>query len=493
LIRLLAWSWFATLVLLVFVSHRVMVQLVTYHALLSACVVIFSGLKSMWIRHPGSQYFGVAWGALYSGVIALALHNYDLIPSNLLTANSLLIGSALEMMLLSFALADRINTSRKETGAALAQVASEQAVVSALQRSQERYQAVIEHVAEGMLVLQNNQFVFVNTRATEILGVAKESILKNGVLRLIQADDQHILRDRYDKKIRGDQLSERCQVRMLTGDDQVKWLEFGESWVPWDGDQGLLIYFLDVTERHVAEHETRAALDRQEELNELRSRFVAMTSHEFRTPLATILAAQDLLKNFNDQLPQVQRLEILEMIRAGVRRMTQMLERVLLLGQAEAGMLDFNPKNLDLQSFFDVLISIAKNQHPDSDCDFETSCPTECIEGLYDEKLLQHIFSNLLSNAIKYSPNGGKVCIGVTTTEFQTVFTVSDQGIGIPIGEIEQLFETFHRASNVGQISGTGLGLAIVKQAVELHGGGIDVDSEIGRGTRFTVRLDILR
>jgi signal transduction histidine kinase len=108
---------------------------------------------------------------------------------------------------------------------------------------------------------------------------------------------------------------------------------------------------------------------------------------------------------------------------------------------------------------------------------------------VYDEKLLGHIFSNLLTNAIKYSPDGGEITFKIYQRAHETVFEVSDQGIGIPNDEIGHLFESFHRSSNVGNIQGTGLGLAIVKNAVDLHGGRISVKSEAGRGTCFRVTV----
>jgi signal transduction histidine kinase len=113
--------------------------------------------------------------------------------------------------------------------------------------------------------------------------------------------------------------------------------------------------------------------------------------------------------------------------------------------------------------------------------------------GLYDENLLRHIFSNLLSNAFKYSPQGQEVLFHVREEGGGVVFDVIDQGIGIPASEIAHLFESFHRASNVGNIPGTGLGLSIVKKSVELHGGTIEVTSQAGdapdHGTHFVVRL----
>jgi signal transduction histidine kinase len=106
-----------------------------------------------------------------------------------------------------------------------------------------------------------------------------------------------------------------------------------------------------------------------------------------------------------------------------------------------------------------------------------------------DERLLRHILSNLLSNAIKYSPQAGSVRFNLICQHGEAIFHIQDEGIGIPVADQVQLFDSFHRASNVGTISGTGLGLAIVKKSVDLHGGKITVQSEVGVGTTFTVTL----
>jgi signal transduction histidine kinase len=169
--------------------------------------------------------------------------------------------------------------------------------------------------------------------------------------------------------------------------------------------------------------------------------------------------------------------------------MSRMLDRVLLLGQADARMLDFQPQTVDLPDLCRTLVNEAKAQHPGSRCEVVTGWGPGVGPGVYDEKLLRHIFGNLLSNAIKYSPGGGVVRFDVTREQDDTVFEVADAGIGIPPDEIPHLFGSFHRASNVGSIQGTGLGLAIVKNAVDMHGGRIEVQSRIGEGTRFTVRL----
>lgn len=493
LMRWQVWLWAATIFMTLLLPHRVAVLAVTGLALVGVLTIVLAGAVSIWHRHPGAQYFGLAWGAFLSGIVILSVHNYGMLPSNPFTANAMLIGSALEMVLLSFALADRINVTRMEKEAAQAQVASEHAVVLALRQSQDRYQAVIEHVGEGMVVVQKGRIVFVNFRATEILEMTKAAIIEEGVINRFAAGDQVMLLDRVERRLAGLSVPEQCEIKLGFAGVDAKWLEFGDIMVPWDGGQGLLIFFLDVTQRVTAELETRAAMAQQQELNELRSRFVAMTSHEFRTPLAAILSAQDLLRNFNDRLPAAQKLEILDLVEASVHRMTRMLERVLLLGQVGAHMLEFQPQQLDVKALCTQLVSEAKSQYANGHCELVTDFSNGLTDGLYDEKLLRHIFSNLLSNAIKYSPEGGEVRLSVYDQGNSTVFEVLDQGMGIPADEVGHLFASFHRASNVGAIEGTGLGLAIVKQSVHLHGGSIDVASKLGHGTCFTVRLGFMR
>ncbi len=488
-LRILVALWIFAFIASLALPYRVGRDLLAVLSLAGVVAVVVTTVLSIRRQQPGAKYFGLAWSMFVAGVVVQVLHNSGLIPSGPLTASAVEIGSALEMILLSLALADRINVARREKDIALLQVTAEKSTVQALQQLQQRYQAVIEHVAEGMVVLQSQRIVFVNFRATEILEATKASIIENGVLQHIHADDRPLLIERVRQRLAGQPIAERCQLRLVLPDRTIKWLEFGDNMVPWDGSAGLLIFFLDVTERHLAELETRAAVERQRDLNDLRSRFVAMTSHEFRTPLAAILSAQDLLKMYGDRIPESEKMELLGLIESGVKRMTSMLERVLLLGQVDANMLEFKPTPLDLKALCDELAAEANNQYPESNCHVIVDFEEASRNVLYDEKLLRHIFSNLLSNAIKYSPDGGQVCMRVHAQDAHTVFEISDQGIGIPPGEADYLFTSFHRASNVGAIPGTGLGLAIVKQSVDLHGGSISVKSTTGQGSCFTVRL----
>lgn len=254
--------------------------------------------------------------------------------------------------------------------------------------------------------------------------------------------------------------------------------------------RGIVVLRRDITERKQAEEEIRNALAKEKELSELQSRFVSMTSHEFRTPLTTVLSSAELLEHYSNRWTEEKKLNHIYRIQGSVKHLVQLLEDVMIIGKAEAGKLQFKPAPLDLVQFCLNLVEemqlSASSKHV-----IAFSNHGEFIDACMDEKLLRHIFTNLLSNAIKYSPQGGTVDFNLSCRDGQAIFQVQDRGLGIPKEDIEQLFESFYRAKNVGTIAGTGLGLAIVNRSVDIHGGQIAVDSEVGVGTVFTVTLPL--
>jgi signal transduction histidine kinase len=238
-----------------------------------------------------------------------------------------------------------------------------------------------------------------------------------------------------------------------------------------------------------------SALAQQVELNELKSNFVAMTSHEFRTPLTSILVSQSLLRNYCDRLPLEERNGLLDSIESAVKRMVLMLDQVLTIGRADAHLLSFSPKPFNLLGLCHQLRDEANACHAVQGraqaARVALDAELDDKDVLADEKLLRHILGNLLSNAIKYSPEAKEAFFSVRRSGNGLCFEVRDQGIGIPARDLPRLFGDFHRASNVGNIPGTGLGLAIVKRAVESHGGSIAVTSEPGLGSCFTVTIPL--
>jgi signal transduction histidine kinase len=255
-------------------------------------------------------------------------------------------------------------------------------------------------------------------------------------------------------------------------------------------DQNVILVVRDITEEHQAAAELQEDLDREKQLNELKSRFVSMTSHEFRTPLTTILSSVDLLESRSHTWAEARDLKHLERIQTAVKRMTALLNDVLVISKADANRIEFEPTELDLEEYCRNLI---EEMQPSEDSRHQLVFEVKGQCGLVwmDEKLLQHILPNLVSNALKYSPSGGQVFFRLHCQEQQVTFEVQDQGIGIPAHDVDQIFDSFHRARNVGNISGTGLGLAIVKKSVDLHGGTIYIESQVGAGTTFTVVLPL--
>jgi signal transduction histidine kinase len=253
----------------------------------------------------------------------------------------------------------------------------------------------------------------------------------------------------------------------------------------------------DVTDRKQAEADILVALEKEQELSELRNSFLSLVSHEFRTPLTTIRSSAELLERYNDRFSWEKKLTHYQRIQSAVERMTQLLDEVLLIGQAEAGKLKFEPTPIDLVCWCSDLVEgmqiVVENAHTDNSHQHMLSFTSsgDCTDAQMDEKLLGHILTNLLSNALKYSPEGGAVQFDLVCTDSEAIFRISDNGIGIPKSDFAQLFESFSRAQNVGGIQGTGLGLAIVKKAVDLHGGTIAVESEVGVGTTFSVTLPL--
>jgi signal transduction histidine kinase len=246
----------------------------------------------------------------------------------------------------------------------------------------------------------------------------------------------------------------------------------------------------EITQRQRAQAELGKALNAERELGELKSRFVSMVSHEFRTPLGIIMSSSEILKSYQDRLPSEQRNDHLNDIFQSTRRMGDLIEEVLLLSRVEAGRLGCKPEPLDLgelcRRLSDETLSATQKR-----CPIVVKKHGSLVGARADEALLRHIFGNLLSNAVKYSAAGTPVEFIVDRQGSDAVFVVRDRGIGVPEADVKLLFQPFHRARNVGETQGSGLGLVIVQRCVDLHGGSIKLESTEGVGTSVTVRLGL--
>ena len=232
-------------------------------------------------------------------------------------------------------------------------------------------------------------------------------------------------------------------------------------------------------------------LEKAQELNQLKTEFVSMLSHDFRNPLNKILLSAGLLEESRDRLTKDQQVSYFRMIRSAIKDMDQLLTEVLLIGRSDSGRLYCQFDLVDLLDYCQKLVeSFTVKPEPQLAIIFQVEGSLE--RGLWDINLIKHILTNLLGNALKYSPQGNPVEFKIIVESEQVVFKIVDRGIGIPSKDKENLFKPFYRGSNVDNIQGTGLGLAIVGRCVEAHKGQIHLESEEGKGTKITVILPII-
>lgn len=363
--------------------------------------------------------------------------------------------------------------------------------IEELRKSEARYRSVIENVGVGVVVVQDGRMVFVNPSMERIVGHSTQALMAMPFTGTIHPDDVPAVVERHQRRLRGEPVEEMYSFRIITDKGEIRTLDLSAVLLQWGHRDATLLFVVDATARVEAEQNQKRALQQQIELNDLKSRFITMASHEFRTPLATIHGSVDLLMHYDDRMPVDKKRLTLQKIDDAVERMTHMLENVLVIGRSDAGRLQFKPQPSQVAVFCKSLVDELRSAmaEPFRRIQMAMDLPRDTDAYLVDEVLIRNIVGNLLSNAIKYSPHGGQVTLRVRPRPGELVITVSDQGIGIPLADQPQLFESFHRASNVGNISGTGLGLAIVRDAVQCHGGSISLESTPGEGSTFTVVL----
>ena len=335
--------------------------------------------------------------------------------------------------------------------------------------------------------------VYVNPAFERMTGyTTDEAIGRNGffVLSADQDEAQQQLGLLQRALEQGDES--RIVLRNYHKDGTPLWNEVRFAPV-YDADGTLINYVgiqTDITESKEAEGILKKALQKEQDLSEMQTRFVSMASHEFRTPLATIYSSSELVERFRHQWDDERTLKHLRRIQTSVKALTNLLENVLLVGKVEAGRLLFQVREMELGTFSRDLIEEVWAVHGGGRR-IDVTIPHHPIQAQADPDLLRYLISNLLTNAAKYSQCDGVIHFSLEQKGSRAFFRVRDEGIGIPEEDLRNIAKPFHRGRNAETIPGTGLGLSIAQRAVELHGGTITIESQEGQGTLVSVVIPL--
>ncbi|MGB5556059.1 MAG: ATP-binding protein, partial [Flavobacteriaceae bacterium] len=370
----------------------------------------------------------------------------------------------------NLSLEDQIQTTRAAENKAMA--------------SQALFAAIAQNFPKGVISVFNSDLEFVYLEGEEL----KKFKFNKNDFEGRKVDDAPVLSKELKERIKGDikktLLGEHLSFEMTYGKE-----DYSVNSIPLLADKNItwaLFVHTNITEQKKVQLELTNALQSEQELNELKSRFISMASHEFRTPLSAILSSAILIGKQNEPGKEEKREKYIKQIKSNVRNLTVILNDFLSLSKMEEGKTAVQYEHFDLVLLAKTVIDeIETSQKEGQTLVLEHSEPN--ISVFMDSKLMRHILINLISNAIKYSDENTQIDIGISTEKNRVLLHVADQGMGIPLEEQNNLFERFFRAKNATNVQGTGLGLHIVKQYSELMGGKVQFKSEEGKGTIFYV------
>jgi PAS domain S-box-containing protein len=317
---------------------------------------------------------------------------------------------------------------------------------------------------------------------SSLLDVLAEMQLEKGVIETLQRN--------IDKGVSG-----KLDIHLQKKHGEDVWLSLSIN--PVYEKAGVVNYvclFWDVTDSKDAENKLTTALNKEKSLNDLKTHFVNLTSHEFRTPLTSIQSSLDIIKLLYERDVVLSRDKLgrhLEQMEYEVDRMKELMDNVLVLGKINSGKIDYKPKMNDVVELVKEIVQSSRIKQFGKTVTLNiTGLVTEVFS---DKRLLEHILYNLIINALKYSPDSDKSPVIDMSFKKQSLqFSVTDYGIGIPMNDQAHIFESFYRASNTQNMAGTGLGLPIVKQFVELHSGAIWFESSPGNKTVFSFEIPFI-
>ena len=355
--------------------------------------------------------------------------------------------------------------------------------------NQALYVAIGRHFPNGIILVinHNHEIVFLDGMEIEKLHVSREHFhgkrIFNGDAGILPKLQNEQLKSFTQKTFKGAQESFELEIQDST---------YLTNSVPLFSDENQVNHVLfvlhNITKQKKIEQRITRALEKEKEVSEMKSRFISMASHEFRTPLSAILTSANLISRQNEPGKEERRIMNIDRIKSNVRTLVGILDEFLSLGKLEEGKVTLRPENFDLLDFARATLAELEGYKKEGQ-EIELKANCTAIPVTLDKQIIKNVLLNLLSNALKYSPQNKTVTLQINLEDLGLTLCVIDRGIGIPEEEQQNLFKRFYRARNVANIQGTGLGLNIVKKYVELVDGSITFSSKLSEGTTFKVFL----
>lgn len=377
-----------------------------------------------------------------------------------------------------------------------------------------RYEALFNHASMGIVVVNSEGSIqSVNPFALKLFDYTIEEIIDKPIEVLIPRRYHHMHvshREGYVHNPKSRPMGVGMDLYAVKKDGTEFPVEVSLGNYQSNGDKNAIAFISDISVRKKAEndivklndeleatvqertkalketlHQLEIALEKEKELGELKSRFVSMASHEFRTPLSTVLSSTYLIEKYTTTEDQPKREKHLQRIVSSAEMLTDILNDFLSVGKIEEGKIQVRPEQFNIREFITAITSeIKHNLKKDQNILYHHTGNTEvCM----DASLLKHIILNLVSNASKFSPEASNIEIKTVVQDQQMILSVKDHGMGISKEDQKHLMERFFRGTNAGNIQGTGLGLHIISKYAELMNGTIEYNSELEKGTEFIV------
>ena len=371
-----------------------------------------------------------------------------------------------------------------------------------MEQEENKYKLILDQLSDVIWIIGfNGQISYVSPSIEPLLGYTPDKFLSLAYDNLLTKDSSHDFNqllgyytDVYNTLSGTDDLSSYArgfELEFVQDGTNNKIAEVRSN-LHKDEDGkilGLVMVMRDITDRKRFEEKTVEMLNREKELSKFKTQVISTISHEFRTPISIIYSNLQLLKKFSYKIEEGIQKDAFELTTIAIQSLSKTLDNLTLLNQSNKGVLSYNPVEFDL---LDECSRIASEISSINHNEGRIENRLEFIPGkvTMDKTLLNHVLSNLLVNALKFSSDDTKVEFSLDDIDgLQARFSIRDHGIGIPEEDLELIFESFYRGTNVRGIKGTGLGLSIVKRCVDLQDGKIEVTSELEKGTQVNVIL----